>query len=200
MVPNLPVSIPSSSFSSEIPAYVSVDIETSGPHPRQHSILSIGACLVARPHVTFYVELQPINDQYTSEALSISGLSMSRLLKEGVSPVEAMKRFENWLVQNISSEMRPIFVAFNAAFDWMFINDYFHYYLGHNPFGHSALDIKALYMGMKRVPWRSTSFRHISANELDNRELKHNALEDAIDQGEIFSKLLAELTANSEVN
>jgi ribonuclease T len=195
MVLNSFVSTPPPSFSSEIPTYVSVDIETSGPHPRQHSILSIGACLVARPNVTFYVELKPVNDQYTPEALSISGLSMNRLLEEGITPVEAMQRFEKWLAQNIPSDVRPIFVAFNAAFDWMFINDYFHYYLGYNPFGHSALDIKALYMGMKRVPWRSTSFRYVSANELDNRELKHNALEDAIDQGMIFSKLLGELTS-----
>jgi hypothetical protein len=33
---------------------------------------------------------------------------------------------------------KAIFVAFNAPFDWMYINEYFQRYLGENPFGHSS--------------------------------------------------------------
>ncbi len=40
-----------------------------------------------------------------------------------------------------------MFVALNAPFDWMFVADAFWRYLGRNPFGPSALDIKALYLG-----------------------------------------------------
>ena len=40
-----------------------------------------------------------------------------------------------------------VFVGFNAPFDWSFVNYYFHRFLGHNPFGFTAVDIKAYYMG-----------------------------------------------------
>ena len=48
--------------------FVSVDIETAGPNPADYSLLAIGACLVADPTRTFYVELRPINDQAAEEA------------------------------------------------------------------------------------------------------------------------------------
>lgn len=85
---------------------------------------------------------------------------------------------------------RPVLVAFNAPFDWMFINDYFHRYLGMNPFGHSALDIKAYFMGQQGVDWSNTSMQYISRHFLEEIRLTHNALRDAQDQAEIFHKIL----------
>lgn len=77
-------------------AYVSVDVETAGPNPGQYSLLSIGACMVADPQRTFYVELQPVNDNALPAALAISGLSLEELAERGVPPAEAMARFEAW--------------------------------------------------------------------------------------------------------
>jgi hypothetical protein len=74
----------------------------------------------------------------------------------------------------------------------MFVNDYFHRYLGRNPFGHTALDIKAFYMGVTGVTWRETSMRTIAPRYLGDRTLTHHALRDALDQAEIFRKLLDE--------
>ncbi len=74
----------------------------------------------------------------------------------------------------------------------MFINYYFIHYLGHNPFGHAALDIKALYMGQAGVPWSQTSWRYISPQLLPrDTHLTHHALQDALDQAELFKKMLA---------
>ena len=109
---------------ASLEAYVSVDVETAGPNPSRYSLLSIGACLVADIQRTFYVELQPINGNFTPEALAVSGLSLEELAERGLPPAEAMARFETWLEIQIPSSRRPIFVAFNAPFDWMFINDY----------------------------------------------------------------------------
>ena len=50
-----------------------------------------------------------------------------------------------------------MFVGFNAAFDWMFVADYFERYLGRNPFGYTALDIKAFAMGRLGGTWADTS-------------------------------------------
>jgi DNA polymerase III epsilon subunit-like protein len=173
-------------------AYVAVDIETAGPNPSQYSLLSIGACLVSDPQRAFYIELQPINANATPEALAISHLSLEELAEHGVPPAEAMSRFEAWLAEQVPPEQRPVFVALNAPFDWMFVNDYFHRFLGRNPFGHAALDIKAFYMGMTGVPWKETSLRYIAAHYLRDRPLTHHALQDAQDEAELFRQMLEE--------
>ncbi len=172
--------------------YISVDIETSGPNPSDYDLLSIGACLVHDLDRGFYVELQPVTGRAVPEALAISGLSMDALAKNGVPPVEAMARFESWVTEVAPVSCHPIFVALNAPFDWMFVNDYFHRTLGRDPFGHSALDIKAFYMGMTGVPWAQTSMEVLAARYLEGRELAHNALQDARDQGELFAAILQE--------
>ena len=170
-------------------AYISVDVETAGPSPSQYSLLSIGACLVSRPEKSFYIELQPVNDKMLPEALAIHGLSIEALRANGIPPAEAMTRFDAWLKEVVPEDQVPVFVAFNAPFDWMFINDYFHRYLGHNPFGHAAIDIKAYYMGITGSTWKETTMQNVSRDYLGGRDISHNAEEDAIDQAIIFSQL-----------
>ena len=86
---------------------------------------------------------------------------------------------------------KPVFTAFNAVFDWMFVDDYFQRHLGRNPFGTSALDVKAYYMGQAGVTWARTSMRYLSPLYLSGRQLTHNALADARDQAELFRALQA---------
>jgi ribonuclease T len=171
-------------------AYISVDVETAGPNPSQYSLLSIGACVVCDPQRTFYVELQPVNENFLPSALSISGLSMETLAERGFAPAEAMARFEIWAEEQVPEGQRPIFVAFNAPFDWMFVNDYFHRTIGQNPFGHSAIDIKAFFMGMAGISWEETTMRHIATRYSDTRKLTHHALQDAVDQARLFRNML----------
>jgi DNA polymerase III epsilon subunit-like protein len=177
---------------TDLLSYISVDIETSGPYPAQYSLLSIGACTLLEPRQTFYAELQPDNTGVDPQALAISGLEPPQLAETGLAPKVAMARFESWVKNAIPQGIQPVFLAFNAPFDWMFISDYFYRYLGVQPFGHTALDIKAYYMGMFGVSWPETSMKYISQKYLDDRYLSHNALQDAIDQADIFVKMLAE--------
>jgi len=179
-------------------AYVSVDVEAAGPNPSQYSLLSIGACLVSDPQCTFYVELQPVNDNAVPEALAVNRLSLEELTERGLPPAEAMARFEAWLKAEIPPDQRPIFVALNAAFDWMFVNDYFHRFLGRNPFGYKALDLEAFYMGLTGVRWSEATMRHIAARYLEGRRLTHHALRDAQDQAELFQKMLAEAASRGQ--
>jgi DNA polymerase III alpha subunit (gram-positive type) len=172
--------------------YISVDVETAGPNPHDYSLLSIGACNVDDASQTFYAELQPLTMAYMPGALGISGLSMERLRENGVPPEEALARFEAWVLAQGTNGRTPVFVAFNAAFDWMFLNDYFYRFLGRNPFGHAALDIKSLYMGLTGVAWAETSMRFISPLYLNGEPLSHNALEDALNQAQIFRQVLAQ--------
>lgn len=172
--------------------YISVDVETAGPYPIRYSMLSIGACLVHNPQEGFYIELQPVTMTAIPGALAISNLSMAELAEKGAPPKEAMQRFAAWVETVTPPKQRPVFVALNAPFDWMFVNEYFHHYLRFNPFGHSALDIKAFYMGLTGVAWTRTSMQYLSARYLGGRKLTHNALQDAQDQAEIFAAVLAE--------
>jgi len=172
--------------------FISVDVETAGATPEAHALLSIGACLVEDPSVTFYIELQPDRPDSSPEALAIHGLSLETLRQTGAPPAEAMQAFADWMARVTPAGSRPVFVALNAPFDWMFVNIYFYRYLGHNPFGHSALDIKAYYMGQSGVSWSETSLKHISAHFLEETLLTHNALSDAQDQARIFQRILAQ--------
>jgi len=156
-------------------------------------MLSIGACTLFQPQSTFYIEIKPINQNSIVEAAFIHKLSLERLMIEGLDPMEAMTRFEEWLDNEAAPHQQPLFVAFNAAFDWMFVDYYFNHYLGHNPFGHTAIDIKAFYMGMARVPWSQTSWRFISPKYITENHLTHHALQDALDQAELFKKMLEEI-------
>ncbi len=137
-----------------------------------------------------YLELQPDRPAYDPQALEISGLSLETLAEDGIPAREAMRQFDEWLSVNSPPDEKPVFVAFNAAFDWMFIHDYFHKYLGRNPFGHSALDIKALYMGATGTQWAETSHNAITQQFQLPTHLEHHALQDARDQAMIFRKIL----------
>lgn len=175
----------------EIPAYISVDIESSGPTPGLYSLLSIGACTISKPRRTFYVELKPITQRVANHAMEYNKLSLEKLEHDGLAPEEAMKSFEDWILHSVPSGVKPIMVAFNAPFEWMFINDYFYKYLGRNPFGHSALDVKSYYMGARHTSWLQTSFQEVSHHYMEDLTISHHALQDAIDQAVLFQKVIA---------
>lgn len=168
---------------------VSVDVETSGPAPGRYSLLAIGACLVDDPGRSFYVELQPIGEAVAPEAMALHNLDLEKLKRDGLPPAEAMARFETWLQAEIPPDAQPVFVGFNAAFDWMFVADYFNRFLGRNPFGHTALDIKAYFMGLMGCAWRETTKSALARRYPEHPHLTHNALQDALNQAALFRRM-----------
>lgn len=163
---------------------ISVDIEAAGPIPGRYSMLSVGACLIDDPEDGFYIEMQPVNEHAVPEALAVSGLDLGRLRAEGIEPREAMRRFHDWAARY----ERPVFVGFNASFDWQFVNHYFVMYgpVGHNPFGTGALDIKAYAMGRLRTSWDETRSSRLAERLGETKESTHHALEDARFQARLF--------------
>ena len=174
------------------PFYISVDVETAGPNPSTYSLLTIGACTIDEHPQTFYIELKPVNNKMDPQAFALHHLELKRLIERGVPPTEAMSSFENWLKQITPAGMTPIFLSYDAPFEWMFIHDYFQRFLGRNPFGNAALDIKAFYAGFSGQNWNAITTGYLSERYLNNREFTHHSLRDAIDQAEIFRKLLVE--------
>lgn len=166
--------------------FVSVDVETSGPIPGEYSLLSIGACLVSDPDTTFSCELRPINDNADPAALEVSGLSMQELAEHGLAPAVAMARFADWLRKIAGEDGEVVFAGFNAPFDWSFVNYYFHKFVGGNPFGFAALDIKAFYMGRANCNWSDTRSGRMAERLLPKLRGDHDALRDAQYQAELF--------------
>lgn len=170
--------------------FISVDIEASGSIPGEYSMLSVGACVVGNIESSFYRELKPINTNFIEKALQVCNFNMDWLKEHGEEPSKVMADFEKW-IKEISSGKRPVFVGFNAPFDWMFVCWYFQKFLKRNPFGTNALDQKAYYMGMMNTNWGDTVKKKVRKHFQPKQKHTHNALDDAREQAEIFEQMLA---------
>lgn len=166
--------------------FISVDIETSGPIPGEFSLLTIGACEIFNPENTFSISLKPITAKFDPEALAVTGLSLEHLQREGTSVIEAMAKFRDWIVNSVGDNGTPVFVGFNAAFDWSFVNYYFHQFLNENPFGFAALDIKSMYMGAFNSSWQQTKSSQMAQVLTPTLTADHEALKDSQYQAELF--------------
>ena len=168
--------------------WISVDIEASGPTPSTGSMVALGACVVDRPEVAFDALLRPIPDlEWSDEAESVHGLSRVRLEADGMDPADAMRAFVAW-VDRTAGSSRPVFVAFNATYDWMFVADYAWRYVGRNPFGISGLDLKALFLGrhldsIRR--WSQTGNSEVRKRYHVELAHTHSPLDDAREQAEM---------------
>ncbi|MEO7486161.1 MAG: 3'-5' exoribonuclease [Ferruginibacter sp.] len=166
-------------------SYIVVDVESDGPIPHKYSMVCFGA-VVVEPTLskTFYGKTKPIADVWIPEALEISG--MSRAEHETFeAPEKVMEDFAIWLSEN--STGRPIFISDNPAFDWQWINYYFHTYLGKNPFGFSARRIGDLYCGMKMDTGLNNEWKSLFRNTTHD----HNPVNDAIGNAEALLAMKA---------
>lgn len=173
--------------------FVSVDIEASGPIPGKYSMLSIGACLTSNPAEQFSCLLKPISESFVPAALEVTGLSLEKLRDEGLEPRDAMAQFKVWVESLASAGQTVVFVGFNASFDWSFVNYYFHIFLGENPFGIAALDIKSMYFGAADCTWKSTRSSEIEKVVNPESSGNHDALDDAVYQAELFNLIREKL-------
>jgi ribonuclease T len=176
--------------------YISVDIEAAGPIPATYSMLSLGAALVSDLQTTFYAELRPINRKSVPDAMKVVGRTLREFERTGRDPKEAIIAFRDW-IHSVAKNGKPVFVGFNAAFDWAFVNYYFQQYLGENPFGFGGVDIKSYYMGMSGCTWDDSRSSRIPSELKGPSQHTHNALDDAIEQGEMFQRMRERVVGKS---
>lgn len=167
-------------------SYIVVDVEADGAIPPKNSMVCFGAVIV-EPSLsyTFYGRTKPISESWNPDALAISGFTREEHLKFD-EPVQVMKNFALWIKQH--SKGRPIFISDNLAFDWQWINWYFHTYLDSNPFGFSGRRIGDLYCGMKMNSWLNSEWKKLYRKTRHD----HNPVNDAIGNAEAllaFKKL-----------
>jgi DNA polymerase III epsilon subunit-like protein len=173
----------------KIERYYSVDVESAGPIPGKYSMLSLGACPVDDSAKGYYVELKPISKDFVPDALKVSGFHLAKLKRTGKSPRGAMETFRKWVAET-AGEAKPIFVGFNACYDWQFVNWYMERFAGGNPFGFGGIDIKSYYMGLSGLPWAKTTSSQLPPEFQPDTAQTHNALDDARAQASVFAKLL----------
>lgn len=181
--------------------YFSADVETDGSIPGPFSILSLALVFAGRfdgkvferPRsysLSFYRELRPISNQFELDALRVNGLDRERLCREGQSPEQAMTEACQW-VWDIAGSSTPVMVAYPLSFDWTFLYWYFMRYSSNgSPFGHSrCLDIKTAFAIKAGVPMAESGLDRVWPSLRPGRPHTHNALDDAIEQAEIFANV-----------
>lgn len=174
--------------------YVSTDIETDGPIPGPHSMLSIGSAAYTSDKeliATFSINLKPL-PRATGHPITMKWWSENPAAWEAcqVNPKpaeEAMHSYHSW-VQALPG--KPVFVAYPAAFDFMFVYWYLIHFVGDSPFKHSSLDIRSYAMAYLKKNYGDSGKQALPSEWLEEMPLTHVALDDAIQQGQLFCNLL----------
>jgi len=181
--------------------YFSADVETDGPIPGKFSMLSFALVLAgsfdgrrfkrSNLETCFYRELRPISDNFQPEALRVNGLDRNRLMLDGGDPVAVMTEAALW-IKNVAQSGAPILVAYPLSFDWSWLYWYFVNFLGSSPFNHSlCYDVKTAYAVKASVPICESGKSRLLPSLRPQRSHTHHALEDAIEQAEIFAKVFS---------
>jgi hypothetical protein len=181
--------------------YFSADVETDGPIPGPYSMLSFALVTAGtfdgsrfvRPNnysEYYYAELRPISDQFEHEALAVNGLDRDRLQSEGQQPRVAMTGASRWIAQQ-SNGKRPVLVAYPLSFDWTWLYWYFvNFSEEGSPFGHSrCYDLKTSFAVKAELPICLSGRSRIPANLRGTHKHTHHALDDAIEQAELFANI-----------
>ncbi len=176
--------------------YVSTDVETDGPIPGPHSMLSLGSVAYAADTTlvsTFEANFETLpgaaGHPDTMLWWETQPEAWAACRENPRPPAEAMQSYLAWLKTLPGT---PVFVAYPAAFDFMFVCWYLNRFAGENPFGWHALDIKSYAMAVLNIDFNETFKRNMPRHWFDDLPYTHKALDDAVSQGALFCNMLAE--------
>ncbi len=162
-------------------SFIIVDVEADGPIPAEYSMVCFGSVVFDEAlDKSFYARTRPVSGRFLPEALAISGFSRDQHLGFD-EPTVVMEKFDAWLEEQ--SQGYPVFVSDNLAFDWQFINYYFHRFLGRNPFGFSGRRIGDIYAGLVKDAHRATEWKKYRITKHT-----HNPVDDARGNAEALKK------------
>jgi hypothetical protein len=176
--------------------YVSTDIESDGPIPGPHSMLSFGSAAYRADKTlvaTFSANLELLPGAAahpkTAEFWKQNPEAWNAARTDIRPPDEAMSAYLQWVK---ALPGKPVFVGYPAAFDFTFVYWYLMRFTGESPFSHSALDIKTLAMAVLKCDYRDATKRNMPKRWFDPLPHTHVALDDAIEQGALFCNILRE--------
>jgi len=175
--------------------YVSTDVEADGPIPGPHSMLSFASAAYTDDKTllaTFSANLvtlpEATPDPKTMDWWKTQPEAWAECRRDLQDPAHAMPAYVKWLK---SLPGRPVFVAYPAAYDFMFVYWYLMRFAGESPFSFSALDIKTYAMAVLGTSYRDATKKNMPSDWFDPLPHTHKALDDAIEQGALFCNILA---------
>ncbi len=174
--------------------FVSTDVETDGPIPGPHSMLSIGSAAYTADKTlisTFSANLELLEGARahpkTADWWATQPEAWAACRSNLEHPDAVMRRYVDWIK---TLPGKPVFVAYPAGFDFLFVYWYLIRFTGESPFSHSALDMKTYAMAVLKTGYRDSTKRNMPAQWFDKHPHSHIALEDAIEQGALFCNML----------
>ncbi|MSU77929.1 MAG: exonuclease [Gemmataceae bacterium] len=175
--------------------YVSTDVETDGPIPGPHSMLSFASAAYRADKTliaTFSANLQLLPGA-TGDVRTMAWWAQNQATFDATrvdleEPMEAMRRYVAWV--NALPDT-PVFVAYPAGFDFLFVYWYLIRFVGESPFSFSALDMKTYAMALLKKEYRQSVKKNMPKAWFDDFPHTHVALDDAIEQGALFCNMLA---------
>lgn len=174
--------------------YVSTDVETDGPIPGPHSMLSFAsvALTVEKQAVgTFSANLELLpgaqGHPQTMRWWGEHPQAWAACRQDVQPPQSAMKAYVDWLN---GLPGRLVFTAYPAAYDFMFVYWYLMRFVGTSPFKHHALDIRSFAMGALGADYESAHRNNMPEEWFDDLPHTHTALDDALEQGVWFINML----------
>jgi hypothetical protein len=178
--------------------YVSTDVESDGPIPGPYSMLSFAsAAYTADKHLlgTFSANLELLpgatGHPSTMAWWASQPAAWAACRSDLQAPETALPAYVAWLK---TLPGKPVFVAYPAGYDFLFVYWYLIRFAGESPFSHSALDIKSYAMAVLKQEYRATVKKNMPRRWFDPHPHTHVALDDALEQGALFCNILAEHT------
>jgi hypothetical protein len=176
--------------------YVSTDVESDGPIPGPNSMLSFASAAYRADKTlvdTFTANFETLpgaaGDPKTMDWWRTQPDAWAACRSNLREPAEAMLAYVAWLK---ALPGKPVFVAYPAGFDFLFVYWYLIRFAGESPFSHSALDIKSYAMALLGKGYRDSTKRNMPKSWFDPMPHTHVALDDALEQGALFCNMLAE--------
>lgn len=173
--------------------YVSADIEADGPIPGPNSMLSLGSAAFTDGKMigSFSVNLETMEgataDPKTAEWWKSQPEAWAACRENMIAPKEAMERYHGWL-KSIGKKL--VFVSYPATYDFLFTYWYLIKFVGDSPFGFSGLDIKTYAMCLLDKNFKDSTKRNMPSSWFGTSPHTHKAVDDAIEQGELFNNML----------
>jgi hypothetical protein len=151
--------------------YVSTDIEADGPIPGPNSMLSFASAAYRADKTliaTFAANLSTLpdarSDPKTMEWWKGQPQAWAACRTDPREPAVVMPEYLAWLKALLGT---PVFVAYQAAFDFMFVQWYLVRFTGESPFAQAALDIKSYAMALLGGEYGKAGKRYMPRNWFD---------------------------------
>jgi 3' exoribonuclease, RNase T-like/Prokaryotic homologs of the JAB domain len=175
--------------------YISTDIETDGPIPGPNSMLSFGSVAFNdrgeeigsfTANLWELTDARPDPDTQAWWKTQPEAWQAARTNPEAAADV--MPRYVAWIK---TLPGKPVFVAYPAGFDFLFVYWYLIRFTGGSPFSFSAVDIKTYAMALLDCGYRDATKKNWPADwSRDTGPHTHCALDDAREQGLSFMRML----------